>query len=240
MPCKPRGYWHEQEVQQQNPRRDNVLLELSSSTADAGTTTFAPADHLLGIVQRIVASRDNTRIVLPGKGEIAILPGLGEYYASVQNMAEFCTAPPTQFQVSALGEAALPSTAGKRNIQELLWNAAFQASQGRLAEGCSKYDVVQFRHWPNLTRLPVTPNAARICALLTRHPTTIMLLHRMLCIDKEEVYQIYSAAYCAGIANTISRTPESANPETQVAEGQPAPAQERGIFRSLFAKISGL
>lgn len=217
-----------------------MLLELSNRTADAGTTAFAPADHLLGIVQRVVASRDDTRIVLPGKGEIAILPERREFYANVSNMAEFCTAPSAQFQVTALGEAALPSTSARRNIQELLWNAAFHASQGRLVEGRSKYDVVQFRHWPNLTRLPVTPNAARICALLTRHPTTIMLIHRMLCIDKEEAYQIYSAAYCAGMANSISRMPESADLEVPAAEAQPEPSQHRGIFRSLFAKISGL
>ena len=50
-----------------------VSVELSDRTADAGTVTFMHADHLLGSVQRIAASRDDTRIVLPGKGEVCAL-----------------------------------------------------------------------------------------------------------------------------------------------------------------------
>ena len=218
-----------------------MSLELSNSTTDAGTATFTPADHLLGIVQRIMASRENSRIILPGVGEIVILPGRGEYYADAHNLSELCSRPAAQFDVTALGESTPPHAAGSgRNLNELLWNAAFHASQGRLVEGRSRYDVVQFQHWPNLTRLPSTPNAARICALLTRHPTTIMLLHRMLGIEKEEIYLIYSAAYCAGIASPINRTSESPSSETEAANTQPEPAQERSLFRSLFSKISGL
>lgn len=219
-----------------------MSLELANGIASGITSTFTPSAHLLGIVQGNMSARANTHIVLPGTDEvITILPERGEYYVNVSDMAAFCRAPATQFAQTACDEAALqyPPGCGK-NISDLLWQAAFHASQGRLLEGCSKYDVVQFRHWPNLTRLPVTPNAARICALLTRHPTTIMLVHRMLGIEKEEVYQIYSAAYSAGIANAVSRNPEAANFEAESAGAQPEPAQERGLFRSLFAKISGL
>ena len=219
-----------------------MLQELANRTADAGSATFAPADHLLGLVQRIVASRDNARIALPGKGEIAILPGRNEYYANVQDLAEFCRAPAPLFRVTVFNAADLAFSPGSaRNIKDLLWLAAFHASQGLLPEGCSKYDVVQFRHWPNLTRLPVTQNAARICALLTRHPTTLMLVHRVLGIDKEEVYRIYSAAYGAGIALKIGgHNLESASNEAGVVDAQPEPVKARGLFRSLFAKISGL
>jgi hypothetical protein len=127
-----------------------------------------------------------------------------------------------------------------KNISDLLWQSAFHVSEGRLIEGCSKYDVVQLRHWPNLTRLPVTPNAARICALLTRHPTTIMLIHRVLGIDKEEVCQIYSSAYSAGIAHMVSRSPILNGFEDSADDTQLEQVQDRGIFRSLFAKISRL
>lgn len=218
-----------------------MSLELSSRTASTVAATFTPSAHLLGIVQRSIATHTNTCIVLPGNGEITILPERGEYHVIAADLAEFCRAPATRLAEVACDETALPYPSGYgKNINELLWQAAFHASQGRLIEGCSKYDVVQFRHWPNLTRLPVTPNAARICALLTRHPTTVMLIHRMLGIDKEEVYQIYSAAYSAGIVNTVSLNPEAESFDTETAESQPEPAQERGLFRALFDKISGL
>jgi hypothetical protein len=202
---------------------------------------FAPANHLLGIVQRIVASRNDMRITLPGMGEIVIFPGRDEYRSKVQDLAGFCRAPAAHFQVTVVSEAAMTdSHAPARSIKDLLWMAAFHASQGLLLEGCSKYDVVQFRHWPNLTRLPATQSAARLCALLTRHPTTIMLVHHILDIDKNEVHQIYSAAYSAGIAHRISSNPVSGSIDAFAAEVQPEPVQERGLFRSLFAKISGL
>lgn len=218
-----------------------MSLDLSNTVTEAVPTTFAPANHLLGIVQRIVASRDNACITLPGEGEIVILPGRNEYRSKVRDLAVFCRAPAAHFQVSVVSEAAMTdSRAPARGIKDLLWMAAFHASQGLLVEGCSKYDVVQFRHWPNLTRLPATQNAARICALLTRHPTTVMLVHHILDIEKEEVHQIYSAACSAGMAHRISSNPVSGSVDAFAAEIRPEPLQERGLFRSLFAKISGL
>ena len=219
-----------------------MSLDLSNTATDAAqATTFASANHLLGIVQRIVASRDDTRITLPGKGEIVIFPGRDEYRSDVKDMAEFCRAPAGHFEVTVTSQTAITDApVPARSIKDLLWMAAFHASPGLLLEGCSKYDVVQFRHWPNLTRLPATQNAARICALLTRHPTTIMLVHHILDIEKSEVHQIYSAAYSAGIAHRISSDPVSGSIDAFAAEVRPEPLQERGLFRSLFAKLSGL
>jgi len=218
-----------------------VSFELSSRPAEAEITFFMPADSVLSIVQRIIASCADSRITLPGKGGVVIFPGLGEYYANVRDMAEFCQAPATQFEITGWNETTPPSHLGiAKNIRDLLWQTAFHSSRGRLVEGRSKYDVVQFRHWPNVTRLPVSPNTVRICALLTRHPTTIMFVHRLLGISKEEVYQNYSAAVSAGIANVISSHSEATVFKPDEIEAQPEPVQHRGLFRSLFAKISGL
>lgn len=219
-----------------------MSLDISNTAPHTVVATFAPANHLLGIVQGIVAAGSDAHIVLPGNGEIAVFPGCNEYRCNVQQMAEFCRAPAAHFEVSMIGEAAaIADRLGPaKSIKELLWCAAFHASQGLLAEGCSKYDVVQFRHWPNLTRLPATPNAARICALLTRHPTTIMLVHHILGIERHEVYQIYSAACSAGLVQRVCSNPQSGAPDAFVSEVQAEPAPERGLFRSLFAKISGL
>lgn len=215
-------------------------LTISEKTTEVTADAFIPADHLLGIVKRVISSMENTCITLPGKGEMVLFPERREYYCNIQDMPQFCGAPADQFISTVISDAASSdSSIPRKNINDLLWQSAFHVSQGRLLEGCSKYDVVQLRYWPNLTRLPVTPNAARICALLTRHPTTIMLVHRVLGIDKEEVYQIYSAAKSAGITHTISRTPDS-TPLEIATEPQPEATQNRGLFRALFAKISGL
>ena len=211
------------------------------SAMDVVSATFKPGDYLLGIVQRAVALGQNTSIALPGKGELVICPTLGVYYTKTHDLIEFIRTPAILFKIEKCDEKVLRDGLGSiNNLKALLWQAAFHASQGRLIEGCSKYDVVKFRHWPNLTRLPITPNTARICALLTRNPTTIMLVHRVLGIDREEVYQIYSAASSAGISHKIGKIPESANAEADHPERQQQPTNERSLIRSLFAKISRL
>lgn len=219
--------------------------EISNSLMESGEAIFSAADYFLGIAQRIAASGDNTRIVLPGRGEVFLFPGRREYSADIPDMAEFFQAPAAQFEITALSATTTPSP-GCKNLGELLWQAAFHASQGRLINDATKYDVVQFNYWPNLPRLPKTPNTARICALLTRHPTTIMLVHRKLGIDKEELYRVYSAAYCAGIARirnlestTQLRAPDSITEADLVTETT-AQSPKQGMLHSLFSKISGL
>lgn len=212
-----------------------MSLELSNKAADAAIDTFMPEDYLLGIVQHVIASRVSKRIVLQGKGEVVILPERGVYFADVQDMAEFCSAPSADFTTTDYRDSVLLSSSKVfKGINNLLWDAAFHASQGRLILGCSKSDIVKFRHWPNLSRLAVTPNAARICALLTRHRTTILLVDRILGIDDKEVYRIYSAAHSAGISNAVLNFKTTAN------DPQPELERKFGLFRALFAKISGL
>jgi len=217
----------------------NVMADTSASVTGSFAAVFQPGEYLLGIVQRAMAAQENTRIVLPGKGEITILPASGYYYAATQDFIEFCRTPAGQFEVEKFGEVAQPyQHLSKKDIKILLWQAAFHTSQGRLLEGCSIYDVVKFRYWPNLTRLSITPNTARICALLTRNPTTIMLVHRLLGIDRAEVYQIYSAASSAGICHKTGKNPDTVNTEADLQ--LPRPANERSLLRSLFSKISRL
>jgi hypothetical protein len=220
---------------------ENAVLNKQSDLMDesgSGDSTYRATDYFLGIAQRAIASGNNTRITLPGKGEVNIYPQLNTYDTDVLNMSMFCQAPVSKFETVALGASERPKTPGK-SICELLWQAAFYASQGRMIEGCSKYDVVQFRHWPNLSRLPQTTNTMRITALLTRYPTTIMLLPRRLGATKEEVFQTYSAAYCSGLVNMVSRNPDLAATEP-AEQGAQEQQSKTGLWQSLFAKISGL
>lgn len=217
----------------------NIKSDTSGSATGSAAAVFQSGEYLLGIVQHAMTAQENTRIVLPGKGEITILPASGVYYAATQNFIEFCRTPAGQFEVEKFGEVAQPyQHLSKKDIKMLLWQAAFHASQGRLIEGCSIYDVVKFRCWPNLTRLSITPNTARICALLTRNPTTIMLVHRLIGIERAEVYQIYSAASCTGICHKTGKNPDHVSVEDNLKLLQPA--KERSLLRSLFSKISRL
>jgi len=194
-----------------------------------------PADYVLGIIQKTIASGIDQRITLPGNGEIIILARRGMYLADVKDMAEFCIAPSVGFSITKYrGSTSLQPPLSWRAINHLLWDAAFHGSQGRLIQGCTKFDIIKLNRWPNLTRLAITPNAARICALLIRNRTTIELIRRILNIEDTEVYQICSAAHSAGIANMVLNL----NPISR--DIKPEPKVATGLFRAIFAKISGL
>lgn len=218
-----------------------MLPGFSSKTADAGTPSIESASHLLNIVQRVISSQDNTRISLPGMGNITILAQRGEFHADVKDMCEFSIAPVANFEIKTLDKSELSSISQPgKDVRDLLWQLAFHIHENSLIETCSENDVIQFKRWPNLTRLPSTPNTARICALLTRHPTSITLVRRVLGIDKNEVNRVVSAAFSAEIVNTISRGPFLVSSEPVATEVKPEQSQKSGLWNSLFAKISSL
>jgi hypothetical protein len=149
-------------------------------------------------------------------------------------MAAFITASPARLKVNILaaGDHRIPeATKVGRNIDELMWQAAFYASEGRLMQGCYRDDVVELAYWPNLSRLPHTPNSMRIAALLTRHPTSIFFATRLLKVEPAEMYQFYSAARAAGLARPINRA---------VEEPKLEPHRNQSLLSSLLKKIAGL
>ena len=201
----------------------------------AGVTYFDPEDYVVHLIKRAVTHGQDATISAAGLGEVIILSDRGEYFPAVPSMVEFCTAPASRFNVNLLKPGSLPPAAANghgRNVDELMWQAAFYASNGRLMTGCYRDDVVELDHWPNLSRLPLTPNAVRIAALLTRHPTSITLAGRLLKVEREELYQFYSAARCAGIARAINRKEEAPPPLP--------PHRNQTLLSSLLSKIAGL
>lgn len=208
---------------------------IANTHTESGESLFSPDDYFLGLAQRAIDSGINTRITTALGGEVVIFPETQEYYAQIDDPREFFQAPASQLRSEEAG--AMHRNTGRRHICELLWQAGFHASQGRLVEGTSMFDIVRFKRWPNLPQLPHSANTARICALLTRHATTIMLVHRLLNVGRDEVHRVYSAAYCAGIAVIVNQNPEAVE---DAAEEPEAPADTRGLFRALFSKISGL
>lgn len=212
----------------------------ASSVPQAESASFDPAHCLLGLVQRVLASDQAVMVHVPGIGAIAIVPARREYFTELDEdqLAAFCRAPVATVVTKRFGEAAIQQleatgTLG-RNVDELLWRAALYAAQGRLLKGCVRDDVVLLKAWPNLTRLPSTPNAIRIAALLTRYPTTVSLAHRLLRIPVEEMNEFYSAAHAAGLAVAVNRKPER-NDEEIIK-----PHRQRGLLGQLFERVIGL
>lgn len=212
---------------------------------------FAPSDYFLGVAGKAASAGKSLRITLPGVGEVFILPEEGSYLADVTDMAEFCRAPAASFKVAHARTDEyknLSSPWRKGHIPELLWEAAFHASQGRLVGSRSNeepvhiYDVIRFHRWPNLTRVSQTPNTMRICALLTRQPSSIMLVSRKLGIEHAEMYQVYSAACSSGLVTIVSNHMGQADVQANIEDedGHAYAPRQQGLIRALFTKIAGL
>jgi hypothetical protein len=195
---------------------------------------FNPDHYLVGLLRRAVANRQDVGIDGGDLGGILVLSARGEFFAS-GDIPALCTAPADRLRVSSLSAAKAEAIAQERgigrNLDELMWQAGYYASNGRLMDGCFRDDVVQLRHWPNLTRLPASGSAMRISALLTRYPTSISFAARLLKAPRSEMYAFYTAARCAGLAVAINRKP---------VEPVLKPHRNQPLLGLLLNKIAGL
>lgn len=198
-------------------------------------SSFSPENYLIHVIKRAVTNAQNLHISLKGVGEIILMSQRGEFFANTDTLPQICSVPVDQLEVSLLENNDV--RAGKlvdnigRNIDELLWFAGFYASDGRLMNGCYRDDVVQLHHWPNISRIPITPNTIRIASLLTRYPTSLVLAKHLLKVDMSELYQFYSAARCSGLARVLNRKPE---------EPVMKPHRNQALLGKLLNKIAGL
>ncbi len=212
----------------------NAVTQQQNDARTVGVDYFNPDDYLINTLRRAAANQQDIHIEVEGLGELLMLSGRGEYFATVSDMAAFVTAAPgrTELTILAAGDHRIPEvTQVGRNLDELMWLAAHFASQGRLMPGCYRDDVVELEFWPNLSRLPHGPNAMRIAALLSSHPTSIFFASRLLKVEPAELYEFYSAARAAGLARAINRKPEE--PELE-------PHRNQSLLSSLMKKIAGL
>ncbi len=210
----------------------NAVTPFEYDARTFGVDYFNPDDYLIAPLRRAAANGQDLHIRVAGQGELLLQGSRGEYFAEVDDMAAFLTISPelAEVKVYAAGNGITSPSTG-RNIDELMWQVAFYASGGRLMHGCYRDDVVELEQWPNLSRLPHTPNTMRIAALLARRPTSISLAARLLKIEPAEIYQFYSAARTAGIAKPVNRPTEEPKLE---------PHRQQTLLSSLLKKIASL
>ena len=170
---------------------------------------FDPDKYLIKILCRAVANKQDISVTLPAGDRLAIFPTRGDYFSYVSDMTTFCKSNVDQFTVKVLNQTE-SDTYRKgneygRNFDELLWQATYYASQGRLIKGCEREDVIEITYWPNLTRLPGPPSSIAIAALLTRYPTSITLASHILKVPMSEMFEFYSAAFSAGFVKVHNR-----------------------------------
>ncbi len=119
-------------------------------------------------------------------------------------------------------------------LQELIWQTALYAAQGRVPVGVELDTQVQLRHWPNLTRLMLTSGAVRISALWVVQPASVTEIATRLGLSVRDVAVFYSAAHALGLFLTRGDTRES-EPRP---EPEPEPEVRRGgVLRRILQRL---
>ncbi len=202
---------------------------------------FSVDEYAIGILLRLPPELEHVRISHPEMGELLVSPRRGQYISRISDAAGFFQAHKSSLAVTEINDQ-FPPVALTLRMEDLLWEAALHASQGRLIDDLRKYDVVQFTRWPNLTRVSLTPNVMRICALLTRYPSGICLGYKILKVDEAEMYSVCSAAKIIGIVNLVNRKiqPDAEDEALLKAHEQGATEAKSGLLGRLFSKLTRL
>jgi hypothetical protein len=121
------------------------------------------------------------------------------------------------------------------SIDCFIWELALRTSRGRVPQGIDLSLPHYIQHWPNFTRLPLTPHSMRITSLWVDNPLALDILAEQLDIEKTDVYSFYSAAAAIGIAGPANRQVDSLISSKQIPKDQPT---KRGMLASILRHMS--
>lgn len=233
-------------LQRDNEGRKKLDAQVLDPPIGADVTGFVASNRLLGLVKGAVENRVPFRIQSERNGSIIVIPEMDAFIADRESLSALCHLPRQAFSISPVGSAEVSSivNGAARPLSELYWHAAYWACDGRLPEGRFRHDVIQLVRWPNLTRLPYDENFMRICALLSRHPSSVMLATRILKISDAEMNRFYCAAYHAGMVKVKNLRDPSLGPVSEMPPpSEPPPIaspKNASLLGKLFKRLVGL
>ena len=201
--------------------------------------SFNASRYLLGVVEQTLQSGMPCRVRHPLQGELIIYPRQRRFVATEETDLEgLCKVPANRLQITQLNETGTSIQTG-RELEELLWTAAWHACGGNLPPGRSQHDVLELLHWPNLTRLPGTPDLMRLCALLSLKPHSLSLARRVLDVEEEDCLRFYSAGLHAGVLRKVSQNAGSQDEEHDSRADESNPGRLGQTLRSLWKRLKG-
>jgi hypothetical protein len=103
-------------------------------------------------------------------------------------------------------------------LDRFLWKIALWTARGRIPEGTDLYKTIVLLHWPNFTRLEVTPHALEIAALWMVKEHSLLDTAKILQIPQRYVFSFYSATSAVKLAfvdRRINQRPSAPIPSTQ-------------------------
>jgi hypothetical protein len=137
--------------------------------------------------------------------------------------------PMTEKEVEAVVQAS-----DAIRLDAFLWKVAMLTSKGKVPKGIDLAQAFQLKHWPNMTRLLLPPNAMRVAALLHQKPQNLFGVAKRLGVRQQYVFAFISAALALGLVNQqeIELQREEAPAPEPVA-----PPQRTSLLRKILNRL---
>jgi hypothetical protein len=113
-----------------------------------------------------------------------------------------------------------------------MWTLGSMTSRGRLPDNIDPDERVYLRRWPNMTRFSYSDTDMRIIAYWVGQATSLQEIADALGVLEGAVFNVYTAAYAAGLAGKARREADGIWEAPQVAAHS-----ERGLFSSIMRRL---
>ncbi|MGY6277121.1 hypothetical protein [Methylomonas sp. MgM2] len=119
-----------------------------------------------------------------------------------------------------------------QDMDVFIWKLTILTSKGRFPLGLYPDRPVYLKHWPNFTRLLLTPDALRISALLLQGARTPLDIIRVLNARPQYVFAFISACYSLGILGKSER-----QIDRLIAPDPPKHSKKQGLLSKILHKL---
>ncbi|MFN8038960.1 MAG: hypothetical protein U0Q07_07085 [Acidimicrobiales bacterium] len=178
--------------------------------AQVARATYHPDEQLQGVLEAALrrAVVDDAPVRVWGDwGELRIDPKSRTVVSSgpLDDLRPLChgKVDPARFHVETLPPVPIEHPDDVTLVHgwhALAWDVALWCSRGRIPAGTDLHAPIVLEHWPDLTRLTITPHAVRIVAAWMHEPRSLVDLAAALEVEQRSVFAVYSAARAIGLA----------------------------------------
>ena len=119
------------------------------------------------------------------------------------------------------------------DINAFIWKLAIWTSKGRYPDTLDVNKPVYLMHWPNFTRLIITPHAIRIAALLISGPRSPMNISDALKIQPHFVFVFISAAHSIGLIGQAVRQVDNFIDPPEIKKTR----AKKGLLNRILSKL---
>lgn len=221
-----------------------------SDPASRAKLFFVPTDyiggHLLEAIREAVARGEALNIHLR-VGAITVDPAAHRVWCALTDtrLKQLCMVRANSGDGQALelrieGQArgaaveAPPGSGAALDLDAFVWKVAVWVSRGRAPEGTDLQEPVVLRHWPNLTRVLMTPSVMRVAAIWARQHRSPEETATLLRIPLSHVLTFYAAARATGLLVDARRQEDELFSPPDIDRHR-----QRGLLSRMLAKILG-